>query len=85
MGGDAGSNPAGVTTEKRRDAVKVEDVKRKVEKIRSKSGDDEVAHSEEDALHRAVLHAIADGATNARELATAALETTRITFGRWYA
>lgn len=47
--------------------------------------DDEVAHSCEDAIHQAVLRAIADGAPNAKELAEAALKTLRFTFARWCA
>ncbi len=48
-------------------------------------GDSESAHAHEDALLWAVLGAIAAGAPNAAELATAALATTKIKFSRWFA
>jgi hypothetical protein len=47
--------------------------------------DYEVAHSKEDDLHADVLAAIARGATNAQELAQAALKTEEIEFPRYCA
>jgi len=46
--------------------------------------DDEQQHAQEDRLHRDVLKAIADGAPNAAELASAALKTIDLDFDRWY-
>ena len=48
-------------------------------------GDSDRAHSAEDALYRDVLQAIADGATNAAELAAEALKTRELDFSRWCA
>jgi hypothetical protein len=48
--------------------------------------DDEVAHSYEDDLHRAVLRAIATGrATDPVAVAEAALRTVGVDFARWCA
>jgi hypothetical protein len=60
-------------------------VLRRVEEIRRRRGDPEVAHTMEDELRADVLAAIADGAENPRELASAALETSKIEFARWCA
>ncbi len=46
--------------------------------------DSENAHSREDELFVFVLHAIADGADNAAELARLALTSREIDFPRWY-
>ena len=64
------------------------DVERRVQKITktAEGGDDESAHCDEDALHMAVLKAIAKGkATDPVECARIALTTTTIQFARWYA
>jgi hypothetical protein len=53
--------------------------------IRDIAGDAEIAHSEEDKFHRAVLSAIANGAQNPAELAGTALRTGQIEFERWCA
>jgi hypothetical protein len=63
----------------------VEQVKEQVKLIKAVAGDDEAAHSYEDALHEHVLKAIAKGAENAPELAKEALKTTKIDFARWCA
>lgn len=48
--------------------------------------DSESAHADEDRLHSAVLHAIADGhCDDPAALARAALATEELTFSRWYA
>lgn len=51
------------------------------------ANDDEVAHSMEDKLHRAVLRAVADGcaAHDAKYSAEIALKTTKLDFCRWCA
>ena len=56
-----------------------------VERIRTQRYDSEAMHSAEDGLHQVVLQAIADGATNAQELAREALKTLGIEFERWCA
>lgn len=48
-------------------------------------GDYECAHGSEDAFHKDVLKAIAQGAPNAAELAQIALLTTDIEYPRYYA
>lgn len=48
-------------------------------------GDDEAAHSTEDDLYLDVLQHIADGATDAAELAREALKTRPLPFRRWCA
>lgn len=63
----------------------VDEVRKRVARIAGIVGDDEVAHSEEDALHQAVLSSIAAGAPNAAELAAEALKTCEIGFARWCA
>jgi hypothetical protein len=47
--------------------------------------DDEKAHHLEDALHKDVLVAIANGADNAAELAMAALHSYTVEFSRYAA
>lgn len=63
----------------------VEYVNKAVEYIEEIKGDDEVAHSMEDALRAEVLQAIADGHEDHQDLATAALKTENIDFYRWCA
>jgi hypothetical protein len=63
----------------------VEQVKALVAEIERTAGDDEAAHGLEDALHRQVLEAIANGAPNGMELAREALATVKIDFARWCA
>lgn len=64
----------------------IKDVQEAVVFLEAISGDDEAAHSDEDALHRAVLAAIADGtAENPQEMARLAVETAHINFERWMA
>ncbi|MFC7330786.1 hypothetical protein [Marinactinospora rubrisoli] len=65
--------------------MNIREIRRRVEHIDSISGDDEVAHYEEDELHRDVLEAIADGAPNGADLAREALRTRGIRFDRYYA
>jgi hemerythrin-like domain-containing protein len=62
----------------------VERVKRCVRYIRQEQGDDEVAHAREDELHRAVLAHVSAG-FDGKEVAAAALKTTKLTFARWCA
>ena len=63
----------------------VDEVIKQVAKIESCKGDDEVAHSAEDRLHRSVLQAIRRGHPEGRELAREALKTLDIEFCRWCA
>lgn len=63
----------------------VDDVKAAIAKIIEISWDDEAAHSGEDALHRNVLQAIADGHPEPAALAAEALKSVQITFSRWCA
>lgn len=46
------------------------------------SGDYEAAHQHEDELHRKALKAIAEGAPNAKMIASLALDTERLIFAR---
>jgi len=62
------------------------DVQKRIEEIRGKASDDEVAHAMEDQLHQDVLRAIAeDKCTAPRSCANAALKTLDIDFCRWCA
>lgn len=62
------------------------DVRARVAHIEAMRGDDEQAHSEEDALYREVLHAIGSGkATYPAACARIALLTEDIDFARWCA
>lgn len=63
----------------------LEDAQRGVDKVRAMAGDNEGAHSEEDAFHMAVLASIAAGCENPAELAKIALQTEAIDYERWYA
>lgn len=63
----------------------IEELKTRIEEIRRMSGDDEFAHSREDSLRHDVLTAIAEGATNAADLAKEVLKTSDIDFSRWCA
>lgn len=65
--------------------MKVEDIKATIEEIKFIVGDSEAAHGMEDDLYQDVLRAIAEGAENPAELATAALEAAKIQYTRWYA
>lgn len=62
-----------------------EDVRTRVAQIERMAMDDEAAHSAEDALHRDVLDAIANGAPDAEALAREALDTLSMSFARWCA
>lgn len=65
------------------DHITVDWVREKIAEIKAVRRDDEKAHAEEDALRAEVLHAIASGASNPRELAKEALTTDDIDFGRY--
>lgn len=62
-----------------------EDVIAKVAEIKSFPHDPESAHSYEDDLWYQVLQHIAEGATNAQELAAEAIKSYDIDFPRWCA
>ena len=61
----------------------------RIETIRAKSGDEEIAHQLEDKLHRDVLKAISklrqDEFEFAPLFAKKALGTCKLKFSRWYA
>ena len=61
------------------------DVAERVRRIGAHSRDDNLAHSMEYELYRAVIAAIASGAPMARELAEAAIMSQRWGFERWMA
>lgn len=61
----------------------VEIIRVGVARIAAEAHDDETAHVHEDALHVAVLRAIAAGAPNAQTLAVEALKTVGLDFSRW--
>jgi hypothetical protein len=65
--------------------VTIDEARRRLDDIRACVGDDEAAHSMEDALRRDVLQAIADGSPDAVELARIALESESLDFARWCA
>ena len=54
-------------------------------KSQADDGDYEGAHSAEDSLLLGVLHAIANGAENAKELAAKAIKVRDLEHPRWYA
>lgn len=60
-----------------------EHVRNAVEHIHGLAHDAEAAHGMEDGLHKSVLEAIAQGAKQPRLLASLALATEYIEFGRW--
>jgi hypothetical protein len=61
------------------------DVAERVSRIGARSRDDNLAHSMEYELYRAVIASIAMGAPMARELAEAAIMSQRWGFERWMA
>jgi hypothetical protein len=65
----------------------IEDVKKRLLQIKKDAdeNDPEAAHLEEDGMMFAVLKAIANGATNAKELASEAIKSIDIDFPRWCA
>lgn len=65
--------------------ITVEDVRRRVEKLKAMTGDPEAFHAEEDALHLEVLSAIAEGHPAPAELAAEAIATAAIDCERWCA
>jgi hypothetical protein len=66
-------------------SITLRDVEERVEDIRRRAGDDEAAHSREDALYRDVLESIAMGGGEWAPIAAAVLRTSEIEFDRWYA
>jgi hypothetical protein len=57
-----------------------------VERVRGAAGDDEIAHSLEDDLYHALMHAIANGECDDPSVcATEALKTEKMKFARWCA
>lgn len=62
------------------------EVRLRVAQIEAVSDDSEIAHTEEDTLHRDVLRYLAEVApAELAELARVALTTGEIPFSRWYA
>ncbi len=71
-----------------RPVASVEDVRARVEAIRSVADNDEIAHGLEDNLRELVLEAVVNDEIPREELhrmAEAALSTGEISFSRWYA
>ncbi len=67
--------------------MKIQEVRQRVNEIRQRAGDPEVAHAMEDQLYRDVLAGIAAdpvGGSPARRLAKTALAARDIDFPRWY-
>lgn len=64
------------------DALRLEDIRARVEEIRGLANDDERAHAAEDELHQDVLRYFA---ANGNALAEEALKTLDIDFARWCA
>lgn len=62
----------------------VEIIEGRLSMIKAHSNDPEAAHSLEDDLFVSTLLAIAKGSDNPKELAKAALKSTKIKFPRWY-
>lgn len=64
----------------------VDEVRERVEKIRTMRGDSEAAHANEDELYLNLLEAIADGTClDPKHCAEIAVTTRGIKFSRWYA
>lgn len=63
----------------------IADIEGRIEAIKKMAADWEAAHSWEDQLYRDVLEAIANGASDPRELAKAALASQAIPFARYCA
>jgi len=62
-----------------------EEILQAIQEIRDKRWDDEVAHSNEDALRRAFIETIAKRQDELGELARLVLSTSEIEFARWCA
>lgn len=65
--------------------MKIEAIADKLAEIQEVTWDSETAHQLEKRLWFDVLTAIAEGASDAQELARKAIETQEIEFHRWYA
>ena len=65
--------------------VTLEAVRQRVAGIAVLAGDDESAHTEEDALYRDVLRIVAASDSPLAEIAAEALKTQHIEFARWCA
>lgn len=63
----------------------IEEVRKHLARIERVTNDPESAHSADDFLRELVLLAIAEGASNAKELASEALKSSAIQFPRWFA
>ncbi len=64
----------------------LDDVRRRVAALQADHGNDEMAHSKEEGLHREVLAAIAAGAcSDPAACAAEALLTLKMNFARWCA
>ena len=63
----------------------IEEIKERLKAIETIKDDDEVAHILQDELYEDVLHAIAEGSENAKDLAIEALKVMYIDFARWFA
>lgn len=64
----------------------IDEIKKRINEIRERSGDDESAHGLEDKLYYDILVSIADGSTDdAQGIAREAIKTQAIRFSRWCA
>jgi hypothetical protein len=64
----------------------IEEIRKKVQRIKDMRGDPEAAHGAEDSLYQSLLEAIADGQVeNPAEAAKEALYAQNIEFPRWCA
>ena len=64
----------------------IEEIKKRIQEIASKSGDDETQHGQEDALRAAFIEAVArEGSYPWAEMAKEILKTDDMDFARWCA
>jgi hypothetical protein len=65
--------------------MELKEIKTRIDNIKAVSGDDEVAHIEEDALREDFIKYIAIGGNVTSEMAKEVLKTNDIDFARWCA
>lgn len=63
----------------------IEEIKGKLERIKSAAGDDEVQHIMEDRLYSEAIEFIAKGGTLTAEMGLEILKTKEMDFSRWCA
>ncbi len=65
--------------------MKLEDIKKSIEEIKTEAGDDEMQHGLEDALYVAFIRFISESKSPYKDMAKEILKTEDLDFSRWCA